>query len=281
MAVAPLFIGVVSHPKTRFVASQGEHGLATQLAAQLPGAEVHVNVVDLLDEKSISIDRRFVQSSLTAEFKLEQAWMRYLKSRSGMRQFRRRLSRWVRRSAQWIRSPSPNSMRRLINIELSHRDLLERGLASGAPWMLILEDDAGAQDVFDLAQGIDGIIHAARPPEFVNLSQSFTLVELGIDQLVSPSPTAWHGAEARVILTADRPVTNTVCAIMYSREFTQRLMTIWQGMPMEPVVPIDWKLNAALMRMFDLGLVGGNSCWLVDPAPIIQMSMHEPGILPT
>jgi len=45
--------------------------------------------------------------------------------------------------------------------------------------------------------------------------------------------------------------------------------------PLSPVLPIDWKLNVALMNLVAAGKLGEGDCWQVDPAPFIQGSMHH------
>ena len=69
-------------------------------------------------------------------------------------------------------------------------------------------------------------------------------------------------------------MTNTVCAILYRAAFVRDLLAAMDALPMEPVVPIDWKLNLALMRMFDDGRLVAGDCWQVEPGPIDQLSMR-------
>jgi hypothetical protein len=77
------------------------------------------------------------------------------------------------------------------------------------------------------------------------------------------------------VYLASRPITNTVCAILYSREFLTTLVQELEALPMEPVLSIDWKLNVALMNLFESNKLDGFECWWVEPAPIKQMSMHS------
>jgi hypothetical protein len=55
---------------------------------------------------------------------------------------------------------------------------------------------------------------------------------------------------------------------------------VFDSMPTRPVIPIDWKLNSALMTLFDNGRPGQVVCLFVEPGPITQLSMQPPGILP-
>lgn len=173
-------------------------------------------------------------------------------------------------------------IRRLLNIELSHLDLLRRGVDEHARWIVVLEDDAEIEDVEELAHGLIGMAtHDANTVSFVNLSASFPLNELGIKHLLSPWPKgAWKGGTPRRILEARKPITNTVCAIAYTREFAQQILEQWKTLPVDPVLPIDWKLNLALMHMSDTSsrnhpAPAMKSCLIIEPAPIRQMSMRQ------
>jgi hypothetical protein len=53
------------------------------------------------------------------------------------------------------------------------------------------------------------------------------------------------------------------------------LVTELKALPMEPVLSIDWKLNVALMNLYEANKMGDHDCWWVEPAPIKQMSMHS------
>jgi hypothetical protein len=75
-------------------------------------------------------------------------------------------------------------------------------------------------------------------------------------------------------LAASRPVTNTVCAILYRATFLRDLVAEMESLPMTPVVPIDWKLNIALMNMFESGSLLNGDCWNVTPGPMDQLSMR-------
>lgn len=281
MTARSCFVGVVSHEGSRFSASQGADGLAAHLAVALARSDVavrvQVNTQDLHDPAAIPIDRALIQACLGAQLDIERRWEDYLRvgTRRGLHQARQRALRWGLRQWRRLRSPDGGFVRRLINIEMSHVDLLRSGLAGGEEWILILEDDAESADVDDCALGLAGLMLSAPPGlAFVNVSESFTLGQLGIDHLLAPGAAMWSGPVQRSVLGASRPVTNTVCAILYRATFASDLLAEFDRMPMTPVVPIDWKLNEALMAMFARGDLGPGSCWLVDPAPVTQMSMH-------
>ena len=280
-----LFIGVVSHEGSRFAVSQGPGGLAAVLAAQLrslgQSVQVEVSTVDAYDPVQLPITRAMVRACLTAQVHLDRRWARYLGRARGPRWWATHGLRWVRRAEQLVRPPGPKLVERLLNIEMAHFALLRSGLATGADWVLILEDDASSVEVVDCAAGLAWLMSSRadeRQPAYVNISQSFALDELGISDLLTVAPDAsWAGDAPRHILSSARPATNTVCAILYRGSFVRDLLAVTDALPMEPVVPIDWKLNLALMQMFSSGALGAGDCWFVDPAPIDQLSMRGTG----
>ena len=242
-----------------------------------------MNTGNLFDQSGGLVGWDDVQASLTAELEVERRWSDFLDSPRRLSSTSTRVARLLKRQWQRLRPPAARTVRRLLNIEMSHLDLMRRGLASQAPWVLILEDDARASDVEDLVLGLQGLMETPTDSEniaYVNLSTSFALRELGVDHLMHPATVTWGGATPRRVFRASRPATNTVCAILYSAEFLAVLVDVFDSMPTRPVIPIDWKLNSALMTLFDNGRLGQTACLFVEPGPITQLSMQPPGILP-
>ncbi len=294
-----LFIGLVSHEKSRFAQNQGPEGLTQTLAARLADLGVtaswRVNTDDAYDPAALPIDGSVAWGSVSEELRLERRWQRYLAAgqpeagvtrlgQAGHMALRRlrAVSRYWRpwQSAGLSDSDAQRLVRRLINIEISHLTLMREGLASGSDWVLIIEDDASTLDLEDCAWGLLGLMDlepsgAGSAPAYVNVSQSFTNAELGIEHLLTPvEGTSWAGSSPRALLAAARPVTNTVCAILYRSTFLRDLVAEMESLPMTPVVPIDWKLNIALMNMFESGSLRNGDCWNVTPGPMDQLSMR-------
>lgn len=173
------------------------------------------------------------------------------------------------------RTAQARRIRRLLNIEMAHVSIMKEAIDSGLEWCLILEDDAETLALEDCVSGIHDLMMAdAFAPSIVNLSESHTLDELGIAQNVKPAPLPWRGTIPRKILAGRLPVTNTVCAMLYQVEFLSSMILEWAGLPEIPTVPIDWKLNQVLMRMYASGKIPDYATWIVDPAPIVQQSIH-------
>ena len=283
MSAPTLFIGVVSYEGSRFAINQGESGLAQTLSRAIAGSEVQVLTQNLFDEAGGQVGTGDVQASLTTERDVERRWSAFLDRPEDISSVVKRTARKAKRVWQRAQPPSPRSVRRLFNIEMSHLELMRQGLDSRAPWILILEDDAWSSDIDDLALGLAQLMETTSPPEsfgYANLSASFSPQELGIDHLLQQSQLTWNGTTRRDILLSSLPVTNTVCAILYSAEFLTDLLEAMNQLPTKPIVPIDWKLNCALMLLFDRGRVDDTTCVFVQPSPIKQLSMQSNGILP-
>jgi len=165
-------------------------------------------------------------------------------------------------------------LRRLVNIELSHLELLRSAHRSGCSWALIVEDDAIVEDANEFAADLQLFLsrqsHEVNP-SFLNVSDSFDYSTLKVGEHLHPRGT-WNSRSE--ILSADRPVTNTVCAVLYRAEFLSELLPTLSQIPISPVIPIDWKINAALLDLYDRGQIGADDCWFISPGPIMQGSMH-------
>lgn len=273
MSYPAVFIGLVSHVGTRFTESLEPEGLAFQLAASIPASELEICTRDLFDESGRTADSRMAQGSLSAELRAEFQWAKYLGRLHESKWWATYAGRWAHRLRLFIDRPSDSYTRRLLNIEYAHRFLMRRGLDSGAQWVIILEDDASCSNVDDLIPGLTHLMVAADRECLINISDSFTFASLGIKHLLAVCRTIrWKGTHPRAVLEAGRPVTNTVCAMAYSRYLLQEIVTCFDGMPEEPVVPIDWKLNQALMTLTARG--DDIQCLLLDPAPVQQLSMR-------
>lgn len=282
MVHADLFLGVVSHPASRFTHNQGNEGFPARLGAELSRQGLAVDFIvetrNLFEVGTDDLTTATVQESLSAQLDLDMAWDRYVNG-GGPLSVKQRLRHLLLVAArQWrrIQRPPAASMRRLLNIELAHVSLLQRGVISGAPWIVILEDDGDCTDIVDCATGLASVlVDAPDSVAYINLSESFDLASLHIASVLHPSDVQWRGSIDRTIMSAERPVTNTVCAIAYRREFAERLLAEYEDQGSFPVVPIDWKLNRAIMSMVARGELDRGSCWWIHPGPIKQMSMHS------
>ena len=280
MASTSFFIGLVSYEKSSFVQSQGPSGMTaemqTALVAQSVVCQSWVNTGNLFGDDSYALTPLMARSLVREEIRLESEWFRFLQRKDRLSHYLRIAGRYGRYFLDWKRNSLSGELRRLLNIEYSHVDLYRRAIASESDWAIILEDDASATDISDLVAGLLGLCEADSGVKMINLSESFTLDQIGVRALLRPANARpWQGSATRSVLASGRPATNTVCAIAFRTDFLSQILAVFDSQPPEPVVPIDWKLNTALMRLWESGAIGPNECLFVEPAPIIQLSMVQ------
>jgi hypothetical protein len=284
--VADLLIGLVTHARSRFPESAGPTGAAARIASAMTADVATMTCADdLLDADAVDLTPDTVASSARDYSDVQRRWIDYLaagRPSAASRVFHRATAHLRLAAAEAVhrRGASADggaaSLARLLNIELAHLAIMQAALDSGAAWTLIIEDDATCTDATEIARNLTALmaLPAATRPWLVDLSRSFTPRELGTEHLLSPAPFAWQGPVARDVLVASRPVTNTVCANLYSPDFLPALMRRWRALPLTPVVPIDWKLNRILMDMHRAGQFAADRCWNVEPGPLVQGSLH-------
>lgn len=280
MAQSSFFIGLVSYEKTSFPSSQGPEGLVASLSDAITDAGLpcltQVNVSNFFDEEPFALTAAMSRASVREEIRLESAWYRFLHGKPGWRNSVRVAGRYASFYLNWRKNSQDRELRRLLNIEYSHVDLYRSAVASGAQWAIILEDDAATVQLADLVSGLIGLCKSDSKAKMINLSESFSLEKIGVKQLLTPSVfVTWDGSAVRVIFESEKPVTNTVCAIAFRTDFLAAVLADFDSHASGPVVPIDWKLNASLMRLWCEGEIGAGECWFIEPGPVLQLSMHQ------
>lgn len=278
MVSPSIFIGLVSHGQSKYVKSQGSEGLANALDSNFKMAgwttSIQVNTQNLFDMNPFPLTRKMARASVLAEIDAERSWTKFLNKPNRWRQTIRILLRYSYFSLNWRKNSDGSEIRRLLNIEASHLDLYKMAVDSGAPWTVILEDDAICMNVTDLVTGLDGLMRSQNFPEFVNLSNSFSFSELDVNHLLhEEGESTWQGRIPRTIYASELPATNTVCAIAFRTEFLVKVINDFESHPAHAILPIDWKMNETLMRMCREGNFEPFGCWFIDPAPVLQGSM--------
>lgn len=283
-----IFLGLVTHERTNYPESGGPEGLIASLGVALTrlgvSTTVEVHDADLHDEAVVPLTNREVISSIDAELDVEERWRLHVDpSQSHVRlhsfMATRRLYRQLRLAPPWHRRTQATlqgarMLRRLVNIELAHLHLMQAAVGCRSTWALIVEDDARVADPEGFAEPLASFVDrytSADQPLYVNVSQSFA-DPLGISQHLHPIG-GWNDATAE--MAADRALTNTVCAVLYRTRFLETLIATLREIPVSPVLPIDWKLNEALLTLTRQGAVGPGDCWFLMPGPITQGSMHS------
>jgi hypothetical protein len=276
-----IFIGLVTHPHSRF----NSKGQASQRIIELANAlsQLGTNVVTLISDRNdfsssgevIGIADRV--RSAWRQAQVEKAWDEYLRESTGSDFDARKhggiffSGMFVKRAISFLLNSS--SLARLANIDFSHLRVLKEGVATGAEWVLIIEDDAqfaepvGTADalrtVLDFLAGHSGNI-------FINLSESMDAVQLKVDEIISGGNSVLALANDSELLEISPAISNTVCANIYSNDFARDFVSAIETQGIFPSVPIDWRLNQLIMEDRETPM----ECYWVIPGVFLQGSMH-------
>jgi len=270
--VSGLFIGLVTHPRTHFPDSRGAHGITARLADALESLGIPVST--LVEDRDLAGDMPDL-----SEQELAQSRQRLLETQRSWATYclrgdlKLRLGQWVSGMRGSIEPAGALQARRLLNIERAHLQLMSSSLDSESEFTLIIEDDAECSSIGDLALDLHELVTRTEPPYMAHVSTSFSPKELGIENLIRSKERLWLNGGSEYSLL--RPVTNTVCATVYRRDFLARVHELWRAEPLVPVIPVDWRLNELLMRMNMTGLLPEGYASLVYPSPVIQRSLHS------
>ncbi len=170
-----------------------------------------------------------------------------------------------------VRMPGAEPVVRLLNIDLSHLRVYKEGLESGCESIVVIEDDARAVDPETVSLTLLDLIrrNTCTEARFVNLSESISKEVLGVVGILGES-----NPDQPWVVTCSRPVTNTVCANLFNREFVLGLFSDMMKRGLTPVIPIDWRVNRFILNSWKMGLANERTCTWVAPGIFIQGSMH-------
>ena len=286
MSTTPdLFLGLVTHQNSSFNSSGESTGALEDLAQQLGSTGLLVETLisdrDDYTSENFPISADSLRLAAKAQSQLERDWRLFLISRAQFaaptrfaKKFATRvlyqlmLSKRLAGTKGESSSQAAKAYRRLINIDLSHRRILDEGLKSGASVIVVLEDDASqlnGQQVQVLAE----VIRLARSKDvdFINLSESISDHDLGISRILDRGKSISTEGGIQVV-ALDTPVTNTVCANIYGSNFAKLFVSYLSEDRLTPVIPIDWRLNQVMLDHPE------TRCWWVRPGLFLQRSMH-------
>lgn len=287
MSSRSLFVGMVTHARSRFNTDGAASTLARSLADETASLGIVTQVLvsdrDDYNPDTMPVSRRTLVTSAVHQASLEHRWRRYLadggapaRHAAGDRLFR--IGMTGKRVVTSLSDSGSKAAVRLINIDLSHLRLMTAALAAQTDWVLVLEDDAGIGDAATAARQLAWLVEALEPTEvaFASLSQSLSLAELGVSGLLQPAPDLDVPEDLGFgLLRASRPITNTVCATLYRADYLAALRSLILKRGLIPIAPIDWRVNEAVMDLHASGALGSRSCVWASPGIVIQRSMHD------
>jgi len=277
-----IFIGLVTYPQSRF----NSEGQASQRIIELANAmqRLGINVGTLISDRNdfpssgkvIGVVDR-VRSAWN-QVLIEKAWEEYVRESDDSNSRSRKhgvpffSGMFVKRANSYLSNSS--SLARLANIDLSHLRLLKEGVASGADWVLIIEDDARFGDTVTTAGMLRTVIEfldGQSSHVFINLSESIDAVELRVDGIVSGGNSVLTLTNESELLGISPAISNTVCANMYSHHFAREFASAIEVQGILPSIPIDWRLNQLIMETKATPV----ECFWIKPGLFLQGSMHS------
>lgn len=280
-----LLLGLVTHPHSRFNSGGKATNQVKELSDLLEDLDVSVEVLisgrNDFDQSTTRIGVVARLRSAWWQVKSEQDWANYLNAANGrkkeskLRDYAFYGGMLVKRALLFLKSSVP--LVRLANIDLSHLRVLRQGIQDNADWILIVEDDASAQPLKNAAEKIADLVKSMDGQAadcFVNLSESISHVDLGVERIVANAKVLQSFTDGSKLVEVIPPISNTVCANLYSRAFALRFAEAIESQGILPSVPIDWRLNRLVMDSS-----GSNfRCWWIDPGIFVQGSIHDYGV---
>jgi hypothetical protein len=167
---------------------------------------------------------------------------------------------------------------RILNINAGHKTLLQDFLKSTAQVGLIFEDDASFEVTTELIKVVFDLGRFAQSIEseayYIDLSESFTFVELGVQDLVIRSKSPGRVFLGSQLVATTKPFTNCACAVLYSRPMAEALCAAlerYSHIPGKRLIPVDWSFNLFLLESINSKL--RIKCFHLDPGLFPQQSL--------
>lgn len=146
------------------------------------------------------------------------------------------------------RNQMKKSISRCVNISQNHVSAWKEACVNGIPFLIVLEDDAEVSNFSQALKAIKVILSEVPngKSKFVlmDLSNSFSLFELGIDKWVNYS--VQDKIMGNEVFYLNRLATNTLCGVLYGSQVLREIVTYMDedgGTYARQGIPIDWILN--------------------------------------
>ena len=283
-----VYLGVVTHPSSSYSTKHIEQFYISSLSKNSDSTHVKLNILseNAHDESEVSLLGILINSINISILAMK--WQRYLgaKNRFTLWQLAFCIKTFGKLSVRLLNPTilriEKNKALRILNITSSHLKLIREAVEQDFDGILILEDDADFQSSELLGSFLDKLLEISAAlavrEHYVDLSESFSLLQLGAEHLIIPS-------ESQKIVIQDNvycldkmklPITNTVCAVFYSLEFARVLekqLSKKLAKRFEKYIPIDWLINKILIELYNDNY--RVSCYTTNPGIFRQQSIHR------
>lgn len=170
---------------------------------------------------------------------------------------------------------------RILNINKGYLQLLKDFIGTPANLGIIFEDDASLENSEEVLTALLDLVYFTQTIDprkfFIDLSDSFTFTQLGVDHLIEPEKTLLSPKLilGNTIQRAKKPFTNTTCAVLYSREMAELLIREIEGYATKNgkrIIPMDWSFNMVLLEAARAKTT--IECFHLDPGLFDQKSLR-------
>lgn len=158
------------------------------------------------------------------------------------------------------------------NISEAHINQFSNSLVSNLTYSLILEDDFIVNKTYRLSETLSKIVKFMdKSPDVkvLSISESFSPKLLGFSKVSTYIPF-----EKLDFYKLSTPVTNTVSAMTYKTDFLNQLIPILKSYRKYKIIPIDHKLNMALVELGKVKESNIRALTYLTPGLFIQGSIH-------
>lgn len=159
------------------------------------------------------------------------------------------------------------------NIYHSHLFLMKEFIRNKCDYLLIIEDDVEKISDF-LPEILDRTTQLMKIHQvhLVDISHSFTDRQIGREFFLDEEIKFDFKS---ALLTYSYPITNTVCANLYSKQLIQEMVRAIEQFKFPTLYPVDHKFNTVFDYLISTGRMKSNFSGRVRPALFNQMSIHD------
>ena len=285
--MSPILVGLITYPGSKYLEKDQSHKEFEKLIILINENQV-TNFI--INENYFQIDRiakissyQMIKKLLQSDYKLNRFYFykfsKIKKINDALQnirfiiEFNIILTKRLLKIVFGERDEINSEILRLENITNSHLKLLRYASDRNIQNVMILEDDFKIDSEFSNDTGILDIINfliSNHDWVAVNLSKSYTNIELGINSM-SVSKIKLENSISQVINVYEYPIVNTACALLYKQEILKDLIYELDILSSCFFIPIDHKLNIALNALFRKRK---NLCYVsLQPGIFVQKSL--------
>ncbi len=265
-----LRVGLITYPDTLFP--------ITSTLLELESLKISYSVYASDDEISSDVNLKCCFVYHLHFFSIKRKYAHYLNQVFDLKSELLNLLRSLLRILMYksVRINLKRAIARCRNISKNHIDAWTDSAFQENGFLMVLEDDAEVNNFERGLKSVSMILQhfpaSTRTRVFLDLSDSYSLSDLGIEELVDY--TIFDEISSNEVVILKKPATNTLCAVLFSAEILKDILVYMNDIGYKHAysgVPIDWILNGWMSR--ELQDIGPMLAIHVKPGLFSQLSM--------